>query len=285
MDPRLPQPLQPMLDRYLSRLHGELPGLLAGFYVYGSVAEDAWSPGASDVDGLALLARPCTPQDLAALRALHRDIAAEWPGQPFDVSYVQWADRGLTGDAAPPHPFHHDGVLHASDAGDPNSPLRAAFGWWQLQRHGMTLAGPAVAELGLAVTEADLVAGCRRLLDEHWLGWRRSPRLVASLRHAKSVDWAVLGILRTWYTLRERDVATKPAAVKYGIAHLPPRWHPLIRETLAARRQPVRRGLFFRLRTWVDAALFMRVMVKECRRLCAAPAPPGLRLYSRSRPP
>lgn len=274
-----------MLDEYLSRVQRELPGLLAGFYVYGSVAYGAWDEHSSDVDCLALVTRHCTTDDVSLLREIHRQLTAAWPRQGLDVSYVRWADRGLRGSAAPPHPFHHDGMLHEDDDLDPNSPLRSAIGWWQVGNHGVTLLGPEASALDLQVTEADLLDDSRRLVEAHWRGWTRSPRLIASLRHAKSVDWAVLGILRAWYTIREKDVATKPVAAEYGLARLPTRWHRLIRETIEARSKPDHRGVMFRLRTAIDAALFMRFMVGECRRLLAGSGEPGLALYSRSHRP
>ena len=266
MDQRLPPSLRPLLDDYLARLRRDLPDLLDGLYVYGSVALGAFDERASDVDLLALTRRRCTTADLAALGALHRDVAARWPRPALEVSYVAREDRGLRGAAAPAHPFHHDGVLHATDAGDPNSPFRSAIGWWQVARHGIALAGPPPTELGIQVTGADLVADSRALVDAHWRAWTRSPRLVLALRHAKSVEWAVLGILRTWYTLNERDVPTKAAAADYALARLPAGWHRLIRETLAARGRMRRPGL----RTALDAARFMRFMVAECDRLAPA---------------
>jgi hypothetical protein len=273
MDSRIPSSLQPMLRDLLSRLERDLPGLLEGFYLYGSIAYGAWDEAASDIDCLAVVTRPCSPEDLSRLRLIHQQITARWPRCDLEISYVQRQDCGPR--AAGSQPLYREGQFHDRSYSVLNSPLWSSILWWQIKKRGIALLGPEAAELDFQVSEAGLLEDNRRLVETYWIEWSRSPSHILKLRYRRAVDWVVLGILRTYYTLREVDVTTKPGAAEYGIAQLPARWHRLIRETVEMRRRPVDGGILFRLRRAIEAALFTRFMVAECRRAYAATRPPG----------
>jgi hypothetical protein len=275
MDDRVPSSLQPMLQDLLSRLQRELPGLLAGFYLYGSVAYGAFNETVSDVDCLAVTGRACTAQDLAALRRIHRDIATAWPRCNLEISYVEQAHCGPWHSTTPPHPVYQHGTFHDRSQVELNSPLWSSILWWQIKRRGIALLGPEAAALDFEVSTEELLGDNRRLVETYWIDWGRSPALILKLRYPRAVDWVVLGMLRTYYTLREADVITKPGAADYGLARLPRRWHGLIREALAIRHRAVDRGILHRWRRAAQAALFARFMVAECRRVIAADGIPG----------
>lgn len=273
--PPIPASVRPLLEEYLSAVRARLPGLLAGCYLHGSIAYGAYDEGASDVDVLALTSRRCTPADLAVLRDIHRDIAQRWPATRLDASYVEWAERGRVGAGMQPHPYHYRNVFHDSGVFDFNSPRWAAIAWWQVRHRGITLLGPEPGQLGFDVSRAAIVAESARLVDTFWADWTRRRAQLSGLRHPAHVDWVVLGLLRTWYTLREGDVASKGAAAAYALEHLPARWHGLVRDTLELRRRPRRLGPLARLARGVRAALFARFMVRECRRLAATASSAG----------
>jgi hypothetical protein len=265
-DERIPAGVRPLLQHYLDAVQAETPGLLAGFYVFGSIANGTYAEGVSDVDGLALLSRQCKPRELARLRDIHRDIASRWPRPLFDVSYVQWSDRGRLGSDSPPHPYHHRNAFHDSGVFDFNSPRWSATTWWQVRNGGIALLGPPPGDLDIDVSRETIVAESRRLVDTFWIDWTRRRAQLSGLRHTSHVDWVVLGMLRTWYTLREGDVTSKEGAAAYALAHLPARWHGLIRETLELRQRPRPLGVIDRARRGIKAALFARHMVREIRR-------------------
>ena len=84
------------------------------------------------------------------------------------------------------------------------------------------------------------------------------------------MDWVVLGILRTYYTLRERDITSKVDAAEYGLRHLPERWHWLIRYCLKIRQDGTRDPLLKRIIIGAMAAIYLRYMLRECRRIITA---------------
>ena len=44
MDERAPGPVRPILERYLQLIEEQLPGLVEGLYLHGSIALDAFNP-------------------------------------------------------------------------------------------------------------------------------------------------------------------------------------------------------------------------------------------------
>ena len=62
--PRLPLPVQPLLDEFLSRMGQQLPGLLVGFYVVGFIALGGFDEHFSDIDFVAVLARPLSTDEI-----------------------------------------------------------------------------------------------------------------------------------------------------------------------------------------------------------------------------
>jgi hypothetical protein len=50
------------------------------------------------------------------------------------------------------------------------------------------------------------------------------------------IEWTVLGLLRQFYTLKERDIISKLSAGEYALQHLPLEWHPIIKEAINIRK-------------------------------------------------
>jgi hypothetical protein len=273
-DPRIPESIQPILQDYVQRLQEEVPDLLFGLYLHGSVAYEAFCEHSSDVDVLAVTGRTCGAEDLARLRRIHAELKNAWPRWKLEVSYVPLADcRRRQTEAAPPHPYHrqdpyHDeGVFCDSGIFDFNSPLWAANLWWMVKTHGIALLGPEPAALGIQVSASDIVATSQYLVENYWPDWTRPQSKLFQLRLAFDVDWIVFGTLRTYYTLRERDITSKSGAAAFGLAHLPKRWHGLINETLQNRHCPAPRGIITRVRIGIITALYLRFILRECRRI------------------
>ncbi|MDP7661150.1 MAG: DUF4111 domain-containing protein [Gammaproteobacteria bacterium] len=275
-DPRIPVSIRPLLQNYLQQLQAEVPDLLLGVYLHGSITYGAFCEHISDIDILAVTTRICSTEDLEHLKRIHADLKAEWPQWKLEVSYVPQAEcsRQHLG-TAPPHPYHHqdpyhdEGVFFDSGIFDFNSPLWADNLWWMVKTQGIALLGPEPAALEIQTSAADIVATSRTLVESHWPQWTRPRERFFKLGHAFDVDWVVFGTLRTYYTLRERDITSKPGAAEYGFTHLPKLWHGLIRETLEYRHNPVQRGIITRARIGLMAALYLHFILHQCRRTIA----------------
>ena len=244
--PVLPETIRPLLQDYTQSFDASLPSLLAGVYLVGSLALGAFDEQRSDIDVIAVLSRPPTPADLAALRALHSGLRRRHPGPRLECSYIQWGDLGKPESQVPPFPGYHDGRL------DPASHFELhPVTWWMLKKHALTLRGPAAAGLPFDAAWEALEAWTRDNLASYWGDWTRQPLLKAALLSDWAIEWTVLGVLRLHYTLHERQITSKQGAGEYALAHLPGEWHPIIQEALnlrAGRKERLFRGRVRRAR-------------------------------------
>jgi hypothetical protein len=199
---------------YLDRVDGALPGYVRGLYVVGSAALGAWQPGASDVDTVILTSRPAGADDLAALADLH----AGMPASPhFDGVYLEPALARSWPADRPVVPFVVNGAFTTDQPCGELTPVV----WLTLQRYGIAVRGPRVAELGVRVDPEELRRYNLDNLRDYWQATIADlPAAVADLApgdeaDAGSVAWLVLGPARLHHTLAHGDIISKARAGTY----------------------------------------------------------------------
>lgn len=255
----IPPTVQPILDEYISLVNNALPGLLAGLYLHGSIALDAFTPGLSDIDAIMLTSRRCTPADIAALQSIHQTLAQRYPAPPWEGSYLQWQDLGGSEDTIPPHPHIHDGIVHASGYHDINGVT-----WWILKHRGIAVLGPLPKQLDLHVDLEQLIADMYHNMNAYWARFTTNPRRIAWLLADYGIQWTVLGVLRQFYTFREHAITSKIGAGHYALKHLPPQWHRLIQEAINIRDGGHASLYRSRVTRAVAAWKFLKLIITTC---------------------
>jgi hypothetical protein len=202
---------------------------LVGFYLSGSLATGGFKPGRSDIDFVGVTAAELSPAGLAALRDMHRRIAAgpsSWAlkleGSYFPAAALRRYDRKLT---LQPHLSCGNGELmieqHDTD-------------WvvqlWITRRHGVRLAGPPPLGLIDPILPDKLRAAVRELFFYWWAPMAAEP---APLMETAYQVYAVLTMPRMLYTFAHGSVVSKPDAVAWAQRALDPRWAVLVAEALA----------------------------------------------------
>lgn len=255
----IPERVQRVLDDYIGLAGAALPGLLEGVYLHGSLALGAYTPGLSDIDLIAVVGRRCTPDDLAALGGLHDTLRRRYPDTPLEASYLQWQDLGLLEDRIAPHPYVHDGTLHPSGYHD-----ISGVTWWVLRHHGVALLGPPPRELDIQVDWDALVTAMHHNLNTYWASFTSRPQRMLWLLDDYGIQWAVLGVLRQFFTFRERAITSKVGAGRYGLAHVPRQWHWLIQEAIDIRAGRRSRSRVRRVARALAARAFLQLIVAAC---------------------
>lgn len=255
----IPQPVQPVLHEYLRLVHDAVPELLVAFYLHGSLALDAFTPGLSDIDFIAITSRRCSANDLATLRAVHQRLTQRYPKTPLEGSYLQWPDLGQLEDTIPPHPHIHDGILHPSGYHDINSVT-----WWILKYRGIAVIGPPPDQLDIYVDLAELIVKMRHNLNTYWASFTTNPRRMAWLLDDYGIQWAVLGVLRQFYTFREQAITSKIGAGEYGLQHVPVHWHGLIQEAINIRMGGQPSLYQSRVVRAIMARAFLQLIITAC---------------------
>jgi hypothetical protein len=261
MIPKIPDRVQPLIERYLALTGDRLPGLVTGFYLTGSIALGGFNARFSDIDFTAVLSRRLAEADVEPLRYIHNTIAAEYPRWPLSGSYLQPEQLGCRPAECEPHPYYHDGVFHRRGYFELN-PVT----WWTLKNCAIALTGCPAQELPFSVDWEALVSWMMDNLNTYWVGWTRRPARLFMLLSDWGIQWAVLGVLRQFYTFREDSIVTKEEAGRYALAVLPDRWRRLIGEALAIREGERRSAYRFRFIRMIEAVSFLRFVIRECNR-------------------
>src|SRR5438046_9515751 len=106
-----------VVDDYLAAVDAEVPRLIEGLYLVGSVALDDFRPQASDIDFVAVSESPLSEADIVALVRAHGVLAACRPRPFLDGAYVTWRDLSVDPSLAGPGAGVHRGRLHRRGAG------------------------------------------------------------------------------------------------------------------------------------------------------------------------
>jgi Aminoglycoside adenylyltransferase, C-terminal domain len=101
-------------------------------------------------------------------------------------------------------------------------------------------------------------------LNAYWVKWTGSPVQIAKLLSDCGIQWAVLGVLRQFYTFREKEVASKTAAGEYALASTQERWQPIIRKTLKVPESQNETYFHSRIVRAVDAVAFLKYIIWTC---------------------
>jgi len=256
----IPPPAQQVLNEYIALVQEALPSLLDGVYLHGSLALNAFNPGLSDIDFISITSRRCTAADIDSLRAIHHTLAQRYPQTQLEGCYLLAQDLGRFEDTMPPHPYIHDGILHTSGYHDIN-----AVTWWILKHRGIAVSGPPPGQLDIHVDWEQLLANMHHNLNTYWAGFTSNPQRMSWLLRDYGIQWAVLGVLRQYYTFRERAITSKTGAGMYGLIHTPHHWHQLIQEAIDIRERSARSSYRSRIVRAITARAFLQLIITACR--------------------
>ncbi len=259
MDQRIPEPVQPLLEKYFVLVNQHLPDWLSAFYVEGSIALGEFNARFSDVDFVAGLNRQADQSELDQLRRIHRTIEDDFPRWKLSGSYLQWVTLNQTEQGAERSLQYHDGVLRTDGHFEADSVTG-----WTLKYHGIPVLGPEPNVLTFTVNWDRLITWMHDNLNSYWARWARRPDRIAVMLSDWGIQWSVLGVLRQYYSFRENSITTKIKAGQYALKHVPARWHQLIREAIRIREGGQPSEYRFRVVRAVEAVQFLNDSIRTC---------------------
>jgi hypothetical protein len=255
---RIPESVRPILEDYLSLTNKELPDLIGGFYIVGSIALDGFNERFSDVDFVAVLNRNMAQGEIEKLSTIHQLVEKHFPKWKLSGCYLRNDNLGRLENEIKPHPYYHDGKFHKEGYFEINS-----ITWWILKNHGIAIIGKEAADLPFTVDWDLLIARMKENLNSYWLGWTNRMDGFLVMLSDWGIQWTILGVLRQYYTLRENSITTKTRAAEYALTCLPGRWHPLIQEAIDIRAG--KKGSHYRssLIRMMDAVKFLKYVIQN----------------------
>lgn len=259
MNPRTPTLIQPLLEDYLSQTNQQLPGLISAFYLEGSIALDGFNERLSDIDFVAVIERKLTPPEIETLRSVHRQIEQRYPRWKMSGSYLTSGVLTDSNKSAEPNLHYHDGLLK----NDAHFKVNSVEGWI-IKNCGIALLGPSPERLPITIDWNQLIDEMRENLNTYWRKWTRQPDRFAVLLSNWGVQWAVLGVLRQFYSFREHSITTKTKAGEYALTRIPTRWHPLIQEAINIREGKKVSLYQFRIVRAIHTIKFLKFVIQDC---------------------
>lgn len=229
MNQRIPEPIRPTLQDYISLVNQQIPGLMKAFYIEGSIALGEFNEHFSDIDFVALLNRQLTHTEFATLRNIHQVVGKSYPRWKMSGSYLQSDDLR-----------NCNNLVEANICYEGRLRLEGHFDWnwvagWILKNHGIAIIGPEPQALPVTIDWDRLIQRMRGNLNSYWAGWTRRPDAFGEMLFDLGIQWSVLGILRQVYSFRENAITTKTKAGEYALTWVPGRWHRLIQEAIDIR--------------------------------------------------
>ncbi|MEU0680159.1 MULTISPECIES: nucleotidyltransferase domain-containing protein [Streptomyces] len=233
-----------VVQSYLRAVDTELPWLVQGLYLVGSVALNDFHPGASDIDFVAVSAKPPDERQLDALARVHARLADAHPRPYFDGSYITWSELAADPLQAAPGPHVHEHRFCRASRGD-----RHPVTWHTLADHGAALRGPLPGDIAVHTDRANLTAWTHGNLADYWRPWwRRASRLPSPLGLAClgswGPAWGVLGVSRLHYTLATGRITSKRGAGEYALTRFGEPWERIVEECLRIRCGTSERSLY-----------------------------------------
>lgn len=255
---QIPEPVRPILEKYVLLTNQELPNLISGFYIVGSIALGGFNEQFSDIDFVAVLHRELSQADIEKLITIHQIIEKEFSKWKLSGCYLQMDDLGRFENDIKPHPHYHDGKFHTEGYFEINS-----ITWWILKNHGIAIIGKETADLPFTVDWNLLLSWMKKNLNSYWVRWtRRMDRFLVMLSDW-GIQWTVLGVLRQYYTFREHSIATKIRAAEYALTCLPIRWHSLIQEAIDIRDGKKKSHYRSKIVRMMDAVKFLKYVIQK----------------------
>lgn len=247
MDSMLPQDAAHAIESYLRTADRLLPGAVTACAVGGSIALDAYRPGRSDVDVVAVISDEWKERRglLSRLRLLHlsqlpRLSVRAGRGLGFSAccnTVFIWESevtRPVT--SIRPIASHVGEIFDSSGAFDVNPVV-----WKQLVDGGTSVRGDKVADWGLDPEPEVLHAWVARNLREYWTPLAENLGRNRRRLSAGGVEWCLLGPARMHRTLLTGAIISKEAAGQHALDEFP-NHAPIFEVALARlRRDPIPR--------------------------------------------
>ncbi|MHB1319209.1 MAG: aminoglycoside adenylyltransferase domain-containing protein [Anaerolineae bacterium] len=231
-----PTPLPELNDVLAAMVAGQraiLGEQLVGVYLQGSFAAGGGDQS-SDVDWVAAIREPLTEAQVGQLQALAARLFAmpiTW-AQHLEGSYITVEALRRLGDTPQQHWYLDNGSV-TMERSDHDNTLVVR---WTLHEHGIALYGPPIASLTDPVEPDALRAEVHAVFRDWGGAFLEDPSRVSSRWYQQ---FLVISYCRMLQTVQEGGIYSKPAGVAWGLAHLDPAWHDLIRRAWAERQEDI----------------------------------------------
>ncbi|MCU1537237.1 MAG: hypothetical protein JWP82_1588 [Humibacillus sp.] len=229
----LPEVVREVCAGHAALVDAQLPGLLDGLHLHGSLGFDGEFFAGSDVDVVVVTSRRVSEAEVGVLRGVHAELGRRWPRPAYDGFYVVEGDLTGAPEDVPAVPGVLDGWFDVGTHGDVTQ-----ITWRELRDHSVTLRGKPAREIGIPSDGAALHEATRLNLDTYWRHQlevlRHHPREAAL---PQACEWGALGAARLHRLLVTGRPTSKSGGGRWAVEAFPAHAE-VAREGLRVREQP-----------------------------------------------
>jgi hypothetical protein len=225
----VPVKVKEIINQHIDIIEANLPNLLEGYSIYGSVVLGAFNYGVSDIDFIAVVKREVTETYINILKEIHSHIKNKFTQTDLMGLYVMKNDLTAQYENKKTCPCFIDGMYKGLDKFEKDS-----IDAFQLKKYGITVKGQDIQNYDYVVNWDILLYNMIDNLNTYWLNWKNDYEKFSYDKLSK-IDWGVLGVSRLYYTFKERDITSKIGAGEYALRTVPKRWHKIIKESMRLR--------------------------------------------------
>lgn len=230
----IPAPADRIVADFSEQLQQQLPQLIQGIYVTGSLALNDFYPTKSDID-FVVLCDHLPEKKEASLLNIHRLIAKVYPFPPLSGSYVTIKNfLSTTSEVSITLNFHEGSLRHGKFE---MAPVVIA----ELKSEAITVSGPEAASLNIPLNQHQLKEFLHHNINSYWRNWidrhsRLSKRKILLILFPRLTEWGILGVARQLYTLHTGKIVSKTEAGLYCLKELPEKYDSIIKLALETRK-------------------------------------------------
>ncbi|RPI16034.1 MAG: DUF4111 domain-containing protein [Ignavibacteriae bacterium] len=261
----LPEVVNKIVSLYFELMDKHLPGLMEGFYIYGSAALNDFYPDKSDIDFITVVSRKPGHIDVEKLQMVHGLIRMKFRKSELNGIYVLLEQLGKTKDETEPVTYYYNSRIHDEGYFEINDVT-----WYQLKNKAITLKGTPASELNFHIDWKCVLKEMHENMNTYWKRWikKSSGFSYGSLKvllFSKCIEWGVLGITRQYYSFIENDITSKSSAGEWVLTKVPVEYHKILQEALN-----IRSGKNYhytsKYKRKKDALAYMRFIIEESNR-------------------
>jgi hypothetical protein len=232
---KLPTPADKIVADFVDKISNIRPQFIEGIYLTGSLSMNDFFSNKSDIDFLILCKKLPDPETATQLKYIHKQIAKRYPKPDLSGSYLSVEDiKNCTPGNIKTLTYHERIIRYSTFE---MGPINLA----ELKVHALTIVGQKAETLPVMVNENDLVKFLYQNINSYWKNWinRHSTSLKRKLLllfFPRLTEWAILGVARQLFTLQTGKIVSKTGAGVYCLQHLPPTFHPILKEAIEIRK-------------------------------------------------
>lgn len=234
---KLPNTVEPLLNKYTEMLVRNFKNKIYGIYIYNSVALGAFIPNKSDIDIIVILNSSFSETEVDVLNSIHTHLKQSFPlGKYMEGMYLPIDSIGKYNNEIQPYLYFFNGKLKKYGYYDIN-----AVTWYTFKNYGIALTGPSTSYINISIESLDILKAMNYNLNTYWK--KNAYKKFVYLTDI-GVEFAVATLCRILFTLDNKTITSKTAAITYVISKYPDFSPLLLNEVLRIRLSNAKNSLY-----------------------------------------